>query len=246
MFTSKNAITRIEVAAIIVLAVIATVGGTYYLSTTLPTLNLPALGSIPTSIPKYNLSDAITAGYIEANITGYSGIDAIFGASSGDCIILNIKRLVNFTIEIEPITTGTLLMTSGDAQNMAVLNLRGLNTAGYHHPRDSIILDTPKPVQYLFSGYCVTFDKQNPTSATLFNQSGMADANVLKIYSILDQLPANVTSIAAIQTAVFVVTDDVSLSDLQNKFPTGAAEIGNARAILEKAGIDISNASLFT
>ncbi len=88
-------------------------------------------------------------------------------------------------------------MGSGDAQNMAVLNLQGLKVTEFgYYPRDRIILDTPDAVQYLFSGYCVTFDKQNPTSATLFNQSGMADANVLKIYSILDQLPADVTSVA--------------------------------------------------
>ena len=179
MFTSKNAITRIEVAAIIALAVIATVGGTYFLTTSFLFQNLPSLTTTPISIPKYNLSDAIAAGYVEANITGHSSIDAPNGASSGDSIILNIKRLTNFTIEIEPIPTGILLVGSGDAQNMAVLNLQGLKVAefGYYH-RDRIILDTSDAVQYLFSGYCVTFDKQNPTSATLFNQSGMADARL--------------------------------------------------------------------
>jgi hypothetical protein len=203
----------------------------------------------PTPIPKYSLSEAIAAGYVEANITGKMGLITIFGGvSSGDSIILNIKRLVNYTIEIEAIPTGTLLVAgSGDTQNMAVLNLQGLvKTESTYAVRDRIILDTPNSVQYLFSGYCVNFNRNNPTTSTLFTPSGLADANVLKIYSILNQLPSNVTGIAAIQTAVFVVTDNVSRAELQSRFPSGVPEIQNAKLILEKAGIDISNAKLFT
>jgi hypothetical protein len=199
----------------------------------------------PTPTPKYSLSEAVAAGYVEANITGYSGLGAIFGTSSGDSIIVNIKRLVSYTIEIDPIPTGTLLVTSGNAQNMAVLKLRGLEAGLGYYTRDRILLDTPTATQWLFSGYCVNFHKSNPTSTTIFTESGSADANVIKIFNILNQLPSNVTTNGAIQTAVSVVTDNVSRNELQSTWPSFVSEIQNARTILEKAGIDISNAQLF-
>ena len=52
-----------------------------------------------------------------------------------------------------------------------------------------------------------------------------ARANVLKIYSVLSQLPTNVTGVAAVQTAIFVVTDNISQGELQSRFPSGVAEI---------------------
>ena len=198
------------------------------------------------TIPKYSLSEAISAGYVEANITGTSGIGAIFGASSGDSIILNIRRLVNYPIEIEVIPTGTVLVpASGNTQNMVVLSLKGISEGPMYRIRGTIILDSPNAIQYLFSAYCVNFNKDNPTSSSTFTQNGLADSNVLKIYSILNQLPENVTGIAAIQTAVFVVSDNISRSELQKRFSSGVAEIQNARTILEKAGIDISDKKLF-
>ena len=199
----------------------------------------------PTPIPKYSLSEAVAAGYIEANITGRSSLGSISGTSSGDSILVNIKRLTSYTIEINPLPTGTLLVTSGDAQNMAVLKLRGLYTALGYYPRDTILLDASTSTQWLFSGYCVNFHKGNPSSSTLFVEGGLADANVIKIFNVLNQLPTNVTTIGAIQTAISVVTDNVSLSELQSTWPSSVSEIPNAKTILQTAGIDISNARLF-
>jgi hypothetical protein len=208
--------------------------------------NLPA-SPTPTSIPKYSLSEAISAGYVEASITGRSGIGLFSGASSGDSIILNVKRLVNYTIEIEAIPRGTLLVpSSGNTQNMAVLDLKGISEGIMYRVRDRIILDTPNTVQYLFSGYCVNFNKDNPSESTIFTMTGFADANVIKIFNVLNQLSENVTKIAAIQSAVFAVTDNVSRSELQSRFSATATDIQNARTILEKAGIDTTNKRLFT
>ena len=128
---------------------------------------------------------------------------------------------------------------------MAVLKLQGLETGLGYYARDRIMLDTSTATQWLFSGYCVNFHKSNPSSSTLFTQSGLADANVIKIFNSLNQLPSNVTTIGAIQTAVSVVTDNVSRSELQSTWPSFVSEIQNARTILENAGIDISNSLLF-
>ena len=109
-----------------------------------------------------------------------------------------------------------------------------------------MILDTQDSVKYLYSAYCVSFEGDNPTSATLFTQSGMADPDVIKIFNVLDELSDDVTGVAAIQTAVFVVTDNVSLADLESRFSSGVDEVENARTILETAGIDISTKALFS
>ena len=74
----------------------------------------------------------------------------------------------------------------------------------------------------------------------------MADVDVIKIYDVLDQLPENVTGISAVQTAVFVVTDDISMAELESRFPSGVDEVENAITILETAGIDISTKILFS
>lgn len=155
---------------------------------------------------------------------------------------------MNYTIEIEAIPTGTLLVPSSvNTQNMAVLRLQGLVKPGNKYAvRDRIVLDTSDSVQYLFSGYCVNFNKDNPSESTVFTMNGLADANVIKIFNVLNQPSENVTKIAAIQTAVFAVTDNVSRSELQSRFSATATDIQNAKTILEKAGIDTTNKRLFT
>jgi len=200
--------------------------------------------SISVSLERYSLSEAVEAGYVEANITGITYM--LSGVSSGDSIILHIKRLVNYTIEIDTIPTGTLLTASGNAQNMAVLALKGLNGGLFYKPVDRIILDIADALEYLFSAYCVDFDKPNPTKETTFYINEMADEEVLKVFKVLDDLPEDVATIAAIQTAIFVITDDITLEELENRFPSGLNQTDNARKILEKAGIDISTKRLFT
>ena len=214
--------------------------------TPMPTSELsPSPTPAATPIPNYSLSEAVAAGYVEANITGNSL--HLLGTSSGDSIHLNLERLVNYAIEIDVFPTGTLLVpSSGDAQSMAILELRGLYSGLVCYQRDRIILDTQDSVRYLYSAYCVSFDKGNPTGATLFTQSGLADSEVIKIYDVVDQLPEDVTGVAAIQTAVFVVTDDISLAELESRFSSGVDEVENARTILETAGIDISTKALFS
>jgi hypothetical protein len=193
------------------------------------------------------LADALASGCIDANITGRYSLSAMSGVSAGDSIIVNILRKVNYTIEIENIPTGTLLTSSGNTQAMAILDLRGKNMMlNSFTPVNAIILDTSTWQDYVFSAYCVNIHGSIPSSSTIFQISGMADQNIQKIYSSLDKHPSSNSEVAALQTAIYVVTDNVSTSQLQNLFPSGVAEIQNAKAILDKAGIDTSKAALFT
>jgi hypothetical protein len=198
-------------------------------------------------LEKFTLDEAVESGYVEANITGVSGM--IGGASSGDSIILHLKRLVEYVIEIEPLQTGTILEASGNAQNMAVLGLKGKFAHGelFYTPVDRILLWYSDSIgKYLFSGYCVDFEKPNPNRDTYFSVGGFAQDDVLKILKVVGELPGNVTTVAAIQTAIFVVTDDITFEQLESRFKSGVNQIDNAKIILEAADIDTTSKNLFS
>jgi hypothetical protein len=154
--------------------------------------------------------------------------------------------LGNYTIEIEPFATGTLLTPTGASQTMAVQHLRGLYITIGFYEREKIVLDTSDEVSYLFSAYCITFFEPNPNSTTIFTVNGTTNQNVIKIFNAVDQLSENITTVEAIQTAIFVVTDNVSQSELQETFPDGVPEIPHAQTILNTAGIDTSTKRLFS
>jgi hypothetical protein len=200
-------------------------------STTTPT---PAPTTVMTS-----LSDALASGYVQATFAGT-------GYSSGDCINLKIKRLVTYTVEIDPPGLGTLLTTSENAQNMVILRLEGIDHGATYTPTSRILLTDSNEITYIFTAYCMTFHKSNPEDSTLFSLSGTANSDVLKILNSLSSLSSTATTTAAVQTAIWTVTDNVSLSDLSSTFPDGVSQIGNAKTILTTAGVDTSNKQLFT
>ena len=184
------------------------------------------------------LSDAIASDYVQAAFAGT-------GSSSGDCIILNIKRLVNYTIEIDPPSLGTLLTTSGDAQNMVILKLQGIDHGMFYTPTSRILLTDLNEVEYLFSAYCLNCHKSNPEDSTIFSMSGTDNSDVFKILNASSSLLSVVATMEAIQTAIWTVTDNISLSELTSTFPSGVDQIENAKTILIAAGVDISNKLLF-
>jgi hypothetical protein len=106
----------VAVILLIVLVPILFIAGIYYLSqpfigtnvsipTYTPSPSVPFTSSPPSqspsspstgTYPTYTLTEAVSAGYVQANITGVSGFSiGTTGASSGDVIILHITRLVN-------------------------------------------------------------------------------------------------------------------------------------------------------
>jgi hypothetical protein len=177
-------------------------------------------------------------GYVQATIVGT-------GYSSGDCILLHIKRLVSYTVEIDPPGLGTLLTTSGNAQNMVILKLEGIDHGFTYTPTSRILLTDSNEVAYLFTAYCMSFHKSNPEGSTLFSVSGTADSDVSKILNAISSLSPTVATTSAIQTAIWTVTDNISLSQLTSTFPSGVNQIGNAKTILIAAGVDISSKQLF-
>jgi len=204
------------------------------------------------AIPEYELGEAIKNGYVEAKISGRCnpmfGCGGLLGGgiSSGDSITIQFKSLVDYTIKIF-VVEGQLLLAEGDAQNMVIKEVRGIPLSGGFSflPRSQIVLNPYQAQTYLFSAYCVNFHKSNPTNATVFSLSGLAAPDVVNVLEVIDILPSNVTSVVAIQVAIFVIMDDVSKDELDERFSVKAEDIINAKTILEAAGIDISQKRLF-
>ncbi len=195
---------------------------------------------ITVGAPKYSFAEAVANGYIEAKWTGT-------GSCAGDCIELHVKRLVNYTIEVEPPEPGTELANAGAAQNMVLFGLKGLDEGGgMYTPSLEIELSTTKESVYIFTAYCLNFHEENPESYDTLEPKGPAQADVLKIFNATQNLPYGVADISAVQTAIWVVTDNVTLAELQSTFPDGARQVENARTILNAAGIDISSKALFS
>ena len=188
--------------------------------------------------PRYTLSEAIDKNFVKAEITGS-------GASSGDSINLGLTRLTPHAIEIT-VPKGTVLFASDRSQNMVVWKVRG-------KPKDTmwiiavskIVLDSSKPQTFILEAYCLDFHKENPRSSTKFSVGTLTDPQILRVLDVLDNLSSDITSVGAIQTAIWVVTEDVSKKELVDRFPVEQKDVDNAKTILEEAGIDTASKRLF-
>jgi PKD repeat protein len=193
---------------------------------------------ITITILRYTLSEAIGKNFVKAEITGS-------GASSGDCINLKLTWLTSYTSEIR-VPKGTVLLASGTAQNMVVYKVRGIpKDTMWITPVSKIVLDSSELQTFILEAYCLDFHKENPSSSTKFSVGTLTDPQILKILDALDNLSSNITSVGAIQTAIWVVTEDVSKKELVDRFPVEQKDIDNAKLILEEAGIDATSKRVF-
>jgi hypothetical protein len=211
------------------------------IQTTNPTsVSTPSPSPTPAPTPiKVSVSTALTSGYVQAVFSGTGG-------SSGDCITLTLRRLVAFPVEIEVPATGTVLAGSANAQNMVLLSLTGIKRGtGTYTPANNIVLSDTNETAYIFRAFCLELHKNNPQTTDQFIISQNTNADVTKILNTVPSLLSVVTSNSAIQTAIWVVTDNVSLAELKSIFFSGVSQVENAKTILTAAGIDVSNKQLF-
>jgi PKD repeat protein len=193
---------------------------------------------ITVKMPIYTLSEALDNDFATAEITGS-------GASSGDSLNLKLTRKTSNSIEIT-VPKGTVMHASGGAQDMVVWKLRGIpEGTQWIIPVSKIVLDSSEPQTFILEAYCLDFHKDNPSSSTRFSVGALTDPQILKIFNAVDSRSSDITSVAAIQTAIWVVTEDVSENELLNRFPVAQNDINNAQIILEEVGIDTASKRLF-
>jgi len=195
-------------------------------------------GLNPASTSKYTLSEAVNNDLVKAKITGS-------GASSGDSINLELTRLTSDRMEIT-VPKGMVLIASDESQNMVVYRVSGIpKDSKMIIPVSEIILDSSDPQTYILEAYCLDFHKKNPGSNTRFSIETLTDPEIQSILIALDNLTPDITSVVAIQTAIWISTEDVSKEELLDKFPVEQDDMDNAKVILEEAGIDKNLKSFF-
>jgi len=129
---------------------------------------------------------------------------------------------------------------------MVIRNLDGIdNGDNTYTPTNTILLTNTNQVTYIFNAYCLNFYASNPEEYNVFSMSGSANSDVIKILNAVGSLSPAVANTVAIQTAIWSVTDNVSLSQLSSIFPDGVNQVGNAKTILIAAGVSTSNKVLF-
>lgn len=170
------------------------------------------------------------------------------GASSGQSIIMGIERLCSYPVELT-IPSGMVLKSySASYQDMVVRRAYVVSMANEEVDltlAPSIKLVDNEPQAVLLEAYCLDFEKDNPGEDATFSIGDSGNYEVKKVMGAVEKLDEDVADIASIQTAIWVVTDDLSREELEEKFEVTQENIDNAEIILESAGIDPANKRMF-
>jgi hypothetical protein len=185
------------------------------------------------------LREAIDEGVAEIQILGT-------GAASGNSITIAVRRLGDgpATIRVEP---GTVLASSNPAQqDMVVRRLLGWRVdQQQYRPAEAITLFGLEDAaqEYAVEAYCLNFQRDSPGPATSFSVGGPPPQGVLAVLQAADQVPGAGTDVAAIQMAVWAITDDPTGAEMAERGYQSSVNL--VQQILETAGLDPGDYRLF-
>ncbi len=188
-------------------------------------LGLCALLASANPLAAEDLATALAAGKVTVRILGTGG-------SSGDAI----KLVVTKTAKADPgplsltVARGTRLESqNASAQNMVVAGVRGRTVGGDSYvPTSEIDVSDKGSTTYVLEGYCMNFEKDNPSSNTKFSITP-PDPVLAAILNEAEKL-----STTAKQAAVWIHTDHASYAHVNAKFSVSKADWAAAEAIVKK------------
>jgi hypothetical protein len=187
------------------------------------------------------LTQAIQHGLVQVEITGSGG-------SSGDAINIGLTRTEPETLEIE-LPRGTILhSTTPGFQNMVVHAVKGRISSPMdqtYYPASRIVLDDDEEQWFLVEAYCLDPDGDNPEYSTDFVLAGAANQDVVAVLEAAAQMGRDEASIWAIQIAVWAVAQDISRAQAEARISADEDDFVQARAVLERAGIDPASTRMF-
>lgn len=168
------------------------------------------------------LSEAVRDGKVQIEISG-------LGGSTGDTILLNVKRQASVTLRLS-LTPGTVFKsTSGNVQNMIGSKIKGerIGPTSYR-PGSEIHLYNDKMRSYIVEAYCLDFHKPNPRANDGFVLSQTDD----RTKNIIIEGQRAGYSTRVIQSAIWIDHAKVTSSQLKNRFPVSDNDIEAARRLL--------------
>jgi WD40 repeat protein len=224
------------------LAEVASATPTRVAASATPTTAQPAQGptETPSGPPTLSLAEAIAGKAADVQILGT-------GVASGNSITLMVRHLGDSHPMIR-IERGTVLQSpASGGQDMVVRRLLGMriDTEKYR-PAEFVTVNADEKAdaaQYAVEAYSLNFGKENPQPTTHFAVGGAAPAPVSAVLEAVERAPASANDVAAIQSAIWAVTDDVSWDELATR---GYAPDQQAvRNLLEAAGVKLACTRLF-
>jgi hypothetical protein len=171
-----------------------------------------------------DLADAAAAGRIEIQITG-------LGASTGDSIVVTVRRLVKETLRLT-LAPGTVLKSGNQqTQDMVTAKLEGERIPGdesRYWVMSEIVLSDDRTRSFIIEAYCLDFDKDNPSSSSSYRLLSV-DPRAKKI--ILAGMERKLSP-EVIQAAIWMDRGGLTESALKQRFPVDDNDIKAARSLL--------------
>ena len=170
-----------------------------------------------------DLADAVTSGKVGVRLLGTGG-------SSGDSVRITVSRTGASGEDLNlSVTPGTRLQSSdSSAQSMVIARVRGRVVDAIHFAPTDTIEVTATPATYILEAYCADFEKNNPSNSTRFS--------VRRVDPVLQRILEETSglSIPAKQAAVWIYTDHVTYSHVNEKFRVSRSEWEAALAAVKR------------
>jgi hypothetical protein len=164
---------------------------------------------------------AVSAGKVSVTFRGNGG-------SSGDAVEATVvttpKAGGDLVLTMAP---GTRLQSGNDsAQNMVIASVRGQVVDATRFVARSEISVSAAPRTYVLDAYCTDFEKDNPSTGTKFTLG--------KVDPVLACVLSGASSTIVKQAAVWIYTDKVSFSHVNQKFTVTQSDWDAAAALVKK------------
>ena len=179
-------------------------------------------------VRRYILSEAIDQDFIVLTMVGT-------GYCAGDAVDLKVEVDLDVSVDLE-IESGTVLVNSGSGQNMIV-------------GESQVFRVEPKiEVEVSVESYCLDMHKDNPDSSETFAvllDLGEYNEDALKLMQSLEEAPYEYKSVAGVQIALWVVTDNPSREEVDRIFTVTESYLEDAAWLLQNIGIEPSSKAIF-
>ena len=125
------------------------------------------------------------------------------------------------------VSAGTMLHSvTPDTQNMVVSGVRGRDLGGGRYAHEShIVISGDEEVTYILSAYCADFEKDNPSEGDRFVLVEDRDSVIACIAN-----PGNALSLATAQAAVWMHTNQMTFSQIRDRFEITESEWADAES----------------
>jgi len=195
---------------------------------------------VPSVDQEESLPDAVAAGLVGAQFEGTGG-------ASGDVMLLRVRRTVARTLSITVPLGLVVDNTDASEQDMIVRRLAGEDGGGDgYSPVDSVLLTDDGEHEYVLEAYCLEAHKDNPSSDSSLRIGEAADSDVLAVLAAIDQTDHAEGNVKVIQAAVWAITDDITLDELEEVgYELSSDDVETARELIEVGGLDPESYRLF-